>query len=115
MIDFSICSLAALPPATGQYGLPTDPAPSSSHHSSPDLYSLVQLLTGFIQSLSALGPDMYTTLPSIFTSPLKTLRRHRLARLRAEGDPTAALLQSSSRQYTQAHVCHPIYLGYSSL
>lgn len=104
--DSSILPLAALPPVTSQYGLLTDPATSNSLHSSLDQSVLVHSLTRFNQSLSALGPDMYTTLPSIIASPLKTLRRHRLAHPRAEGNTSATILQPSSRQYSQAHVCH---------
>ncbi|KAG9781956.1 hypothetical protein KCU88_g3347, partial [Aureobasidium melanogenum] len=37
-----------------------------------------------MQSLSILGPDLWTALPSLVTSPLKTLRRNRVARLKAE-------------------------------
>ena len=43
------------------------------------------LTVGVSQSLSAIGPDVLTTLPSLFTSPLRTLRQYRLARLRSEG------------------------------
>ncbi|OAG38208.1 hypothetical protein AYO21_07541 [Fonsecaea monophora] len=42
-----------------------------------------------LPSLSAIAPDVFTTLPSLFTSPLQTLRRYRLARLRTEGDVSA--------------------------
>ncbi|EHY60834.1 Mitochondrial inner membrane i-AAA protease supercomplex subunit YME1 [Exophiala dermatitidis] len=37
-----------------------------------------------LPSLSILGPDLRTALPSLVTSPLKTLRRNRVARLKAE-------------------------------
>lgn len=76
---------------------------------------LDHILTVLYQSLSALGPDMYTTLPSILTSPLKTLRRHRLARLRAEGGNIDTSLQSSSRQYSQVHVCSPHFEIFEAL
>ncbi|KAL2434031.1 Mitochondrial inner membrane i-AAA protease supercomplex subunit YME1 [Exophiala dermatitidis] len=39
-----------------------------------------------MQSLSILGPDLWTALPSLVTSSLKTLRRNRVARLKAEPD-----------------------------
>ncbi|KIX05169.1 uncharacterized protein Z518_06041 [Rhinocladiella mackenziei CBS 650.93] len=39
-----------------------------------------------LPSLFAIGPDVLTTLPSFFTSPLATLRRHRLGRRRSDGD-----------------------------
>ncbi|KAJ9640715.1 i-AAA protease yme1 [Knufia peltigerae] len=49
-----------------------------------------------LPSLSALGPDI---LPSLFTSPLATLRRHRLTKRRAEGNvPVARELHSSTKQ-----------------
>lgn len=53
---------------------------------------------------------MYTTLPSILGSPLKTLHRHRLARLRAEADIAGTSLHPSSRQYSQAHVGHHLFI-----
>lgn len=115
LIDFSLHSLAALPPAASQDGLPTDPATSNSHRPSSHSSALVHTLTVLYQSLSALGPDMYTTLPSILTSPLKTLRRHRLARLRAEGGNIDTSLQSSSRQYSQVHVCSPHFEMFEAL
>ncbi|KAK5239093.1 i-AAA protease yme1, partial [Exophiala xenobiotica] len=50
-----------------------------------------------LSSLSAIGPDVFTTLPSLITSPLQTLRRQRLARLRAEGNvPTVREVHSTS-------------------
>ncbi|EXJ54262.1 hypothetical protein A1O7_09599 [Cladophialophora yegresii CBS 114405] len=39
-----------------------------------------------LPSLSAIAPDVLTTFPSLFTSPLQTLRKYRLARLRPESD-----------------------------
>ena len=49
---------------------------------------------------------MFTTLPSLVTSPLQTLRRNRLSRLRSEGD-VLGLRQSNSittRRNNQANV-----------
>lgn len=59
-----------------------------------------------LQSLSAIAPDVFTTLPSLITSPLQTLRRHRLARLRAEGNvPTVREVHSaSSKRATETTV-----------
>lgn len=52
------------------------------------------------QSLSAIGPDAFTSLPSLFTSPLKTLRRYRLARLRADGDASGVRRELSTTTTT---------------
>ncbi|KIW59073.1 hypothetical protein PV05_03551 [Exophiala xenobiotica] len=59
-----------------------------------------------LSSLSAIAPDVFTTLPSLITSPLQTLRRHRLARLRAEGNvPTVREVHSaSSKRATETTV-----------
>ncbi|EXJ81874.1 hypothetical protein A1O1_07939 [Capronia coronata CBS 617.96] len=43
-----------------------------------------------LPGLSMLGPDVWATLPSLLVSPLKTLRRNRVARLRSQGDAQAA-------------------------
>jgi ATP-dependent metalloprotease len=44
------------------------------------------LTTTVTQSLSAIGPDVLNTLPSLCASPLQTLRKYRLARQRPEAD-----------------------------
>ncbi|KAI1613047.1 intermembrane space AAA protease IAP-1 [Exophiala viscosa] len=46
----------------------------------------LQVSLSQLPSLSAIGPDVWTALPSLMTSPMNSIRRYRLSRLRAEGD-----------------------------
>ncbi|OAP55809.1 hypothetical protein AYL99_09961 [Fonsecaea erecta] len=62
-----------------------------------------------LPSLSAIAPDVFTTLPSLFTSPLQTLRRYRLARLRNEADGSGLRkIHTTSQRAGQPAVCNMI-------
>lgn len=53
--------------------------PGKAPSSRPLLIALV------VQNLSAIGPDIWSALSSLVSSPLTTLRRHRLSRFRSDG------------------------------
>ncbi|KIV83151.1 hypothetical protein PV11_05202 [Exophiala sideris] len=66
----------------------------------------LQVSLSQLPSLSAIGPDVWTALPSLITSPMNSLRRYRLSRLRAEGDVAAPreIHSTSSQRANELHV-----------
>lgn len=62
-----------------------------------------------VQSLSAIGPDVWTALPSLFSSPINSIRRYRFARLRAEGDVAATreIHSASNKRAKETSVSPP--------